>query len=45
MQPPADNKTPSLPEGTDSIIQGAAEPDNTGAIATERAEDDEDNDS
>jgi len=32
----ADNKTPALPEGTDTVIQGAAEPANTGAIATER---------
>ena len=32
----AENKTPALPEGTDAVIQGAAEPVNTGAIATER---------
>jgi ElaB/YqjD/DUF883 family membrane-anchored ribosome-binding protein len=34
MQPTADNKTPALPEGTDTVIEGAA---NTGAIATDRA--------
>lgn len=32
----ADKKTPSLPDGTDTIIGGAAEPTNTGAIATDR---------
>ena len=34
----ADNKTPVLPEGTDTVIEGAAEPTNTGAIATDRTE-------
>jgi ElaB/YqjD/DUF883 family membrane-anchored ribosome-binding protein len=33
----ADKKTPSLPDGTDTVIEGAAEPVNTGAIATDRA--------
>jgi ElaB/YqjD/DUF883 family membrane-anchored ribosome-binding protein len=33
----ADQKTPALPDGTDTIIEGAAEPINTGAIATDRA--------
>ena len=33
----ADKKTPSLPDGTDTVIEGAAaEPVNTGAIATDR---------
>jgi hypothetical protein len=32
----ADKKTPSLPDGTDTVIEGAAEPVNTGAIATGR---------
>jgi ElaB/YqjD/DUF883 family membrane-anchored ribosome-binding protein len=32
----ADQKTPALPDGTDTIIEGAAEPINTGAIATDR---------
>ncbi len=32
----ADKKTPPLPDGTDTVIEGAAEPTNTGAIATER---------
>jgi ElaB/YqjD/DUF883 family membrane-anchored ribosome-binding protein len=32
----ADNKTVQLPEGTDTVIEGAGEPINTGAIATER---------
>jgi hypothetical protein len=32
----ADKKTPALPDGTDTVIEGAAEPTNTGAIATER---------
>jgi hypothetical protein len=32
----ADKKTPSLPDGTDTVIGGAAEPTNTGAIATDR---------
>jgi hypothetical protein len=36
-----DQRTADLPEGTDTIIQGAAEPDNTGAVATERAAEDE----
>ena len=30
-----DQRTADLPEGTDTIIQGAAEPDNTGAVVTE----------
>ena len=34
----ADKKTPSLPDGTDTVIEGAAEPTNTGAIATDRTE-------
>ena len=33
----ADQKTPALPDGTDAVIEGAAEPTNTGAIATDRA--------
>jgi len=37
----AEQRTADLPEGTDTIIQGAAEPDNTGAIATDRTTDDE----
>src|SRR3954447_14974488 len=37
----ADQRTADLPEGTDTIIQGAAEPENSGAIATDRAGDDE----
>lgn len=32
----ADKKTPPLPDGTDTVIEGAAEPTNSGAIATER---------
>src|ERR1041384_2386694 len=32
----ADPKTPALPDGTDTIIEGGAEPINTGAIATDR---------
>jgi ElaB/YqjD/DUF883 family membrane-anchored ribosome-binding protein len=32
----ADDKTRALPDGTDAVIEGAAEPVNTGAIATER---------
>jgi ElaB/YqjD/DUF883 family membrane-anchored ribosome-binding protein len=32
----ADKKTPELPDGTDTVIEGAAEPVNTGAIATAR---------
>ena len=32
----ADQKTRALPDGTDTIIEGAAEPINTGAIATDR---------
>jgi hypothetical protein len=32
----ADKKTPALPDGTDIVIEGAAEPVNTGAIATGR---------
>jgi ElaB/YqjD/DUF883 family membrane-anchored ribosome-binding protein len=35
----ADQRTADLPEGTDTIIQGAAEPENTGAIATDRTTD------
>ena len=39
----ADQRTADLPEGTDAIIQGAAEPDNSGTLTTERsAEADED---
>jgi ElaB/YqjD/DUF883 family membrane-anchored ribosome-binding protein len=33
----ADQKTPALPDGTDAVIEGAAEPVNTGVIATDRA--------
>lgn len=36
-----DQRTADLPEGTDTVIQGAAEPDNTGTLATERITDDE----
>ena len=36
-----DQRTADLPEGTDTIIEGAAEPDNTGAVVTERAADDD----
>jgi len=32
----ADKKTPELPDGTDTVIDGAAEPVNTGAIETTR---------
>jgi ElaB/YqjD/DUF883 family membrane-anchored ribosome-binding protein len=32
----ADEKTRALPDGTDAVIEGAAEPVNTGAIATDR---------
>ena len=32
----ADKKTPPLPDGTDTVIEGAAEPTNTGAIAIDR---------
>src|SRR3954447_24194307 len=31
----AEQKTPALPDGTDTVIEGAAEPTNSGAIATE----------
>jgi ElaB/YqjD/DUF883 family membrane-anchored ribosome-binding protein len=37
----ADQRPVDLPEGTDEIIQGAAEPVNSGTIATGRAGDDE----
>lgn len=37
----ADQRTAELPDGTDAIIEGAAEPENSGAIATERAGNDE----
>jgi ElaB/YqjD/DUF883 family membrane-anchored ribosome-binding protein len=36
-----DQRTADLPEGTDTIIQGAAEPDNTGALTTDRTTNDE----
>ena len=36
-----DQRTADLPEGTDTIIQGAAEPENTGALVTERVTGDE----
>ena len=34
----ADNKTRPLPDGTDTVIEGTAEPTNTGAIATEHTD-------
>ena len=37
----ADQRTAELPDGTDAIIEGAAEPENSGAIATDRAGNDE----
>ena len=37
----AEQRTADLPEGTDAIIEGAGEPDNTGAIATDRTADDD----
>src|SRR4051812_23551300 len=37
----ADQRTAELPDGTDTIIQGAAEPESSGAIATDRIGDDE----
>ena len=40
----ADKKTPALPDGTDTVIEGAAEPVNTGAIATDRTATDRDGD-
>src|SRR4051812_14220787 len=40
MQPIADQKTADLPEGTDTVIEGA----NIGAIETEAAVDDSDDD-
>jgi ElaB/YqjD/DUF883 family membrane-anchored ribosome-binding protein len=36
-----DQRTADLPEGTDTIIEGAAEPDNTGTLAIERVTEDE----
>ena len=36
-----DQRTADLPEGTDTIIQGAAEPDNSGALTTDRTTNDE----
>ena len=37
----ADQRTAELPEGTDHVIEGAAETENTGAIATDRVTEDE----
>jgi ElaB/YqjD/DUF883 family membrane-anchored ribosome-binding protein len=37
----ADQRTANLPDGTDAIIEGAAKPENSGAIATDRAGNDE----
>ena len=36
-----DQRTADLPEGTDTIIEGAAEPDNSGSVVTEPIADDE----
>lgn len=40
----ADKKTPALPDGSDTVIEGAAEPVNTGAIETARTGSDRDED-
>jgi len=37
----AEQRTADLPEGTDAIIEGASNPENTAAFATDRAVDDE----
>ena len=36
-----DQRTADLPEGTDTIIEGAAEPDNSGSVVTEPIAEDE----